>query len=162
MKRTSQQIFSAALKKKKKKNLSSCVVFNSIQSVGRHALWLCLIYLKFPDMWVERSLFTCCIDWWWRWKLLSLWAPPTATLWAELEWGDNSFNSCKLSDRSEYTQGRFIWFMINSCECGWSTTLFWEAASQNRSNSQRFGQNNCISPEHLFRVSKLVSAIISL
>lgn len=148
MKRTSQQMFYRGTKKKNNK-------------ISQHALWLCLIHLKFPDMWVEWSLFTCRIDWWWRWKLLSLWASPTSP-WAELKWGDNSFNSCKLSDRSEYTQGRFIWFMINSCECGWSTTLFWEAASQNRSNSQRFGQNNCISPEHLFRVSKLVSAIISL
>lgn len=88
--------------------------------------------------------------------------PSTPAPWVELEWGDNSFNSCKLPDCGEYTQGRFIWFMINSCECGWSPTFFiLEAASQNRSHSQRLGQNNCISPKHLFRVSKLVSTIIS-
>lgn len=43
--------------------------------------------------------------------------------WLELEWEDDSFNSCKLSNCSEYTQERFIWFMINSCECAWSTTF---------------------------------------
>lgn len=89
-------------------------------------------------------------------------APPPPAPWVELEWRDNSFNSCKPSNCGEYTQGRFIWFMINSCECGWSPTFFiLEAASQNRSQSQRLGQNNCISPKHLFRVSKLVSTIIS-
>lgn len=46
--------------------------------------------------------------------------------WLELEWEDDSFNSCKLSSCSEYTQGWFIWFMINSCECGWSTTFLGE------------------------------------
>lgn len=44
----------------------------------------------------------------------------------ELEWKDDSSNSCKLSNCSEYTEDRFIWFMINSCECGWSTTFFGE------------------------------------
>lgn len=44
----------------------------------------------------------------------------------ELEWEDDSFNSCKLSNCSEYTQDWFIWFMINSCECSWSTTFLGE------------------------------------
>lgn len=50
--------------------------------------------------------------------------------WQELEWEDDSFNSCKLSNFCEYTQDRFIWFMINSYEYGWSTTFCGEQAAR--------------------------------
>lgn len=75
---------------------------------------------------------------------------PLKPQWVELKWEDDSFNSCELSNCSEYTQDWFIWFVINSCECCPSGRVFWGAASQNWSNSRRFEENNCVSPEHSF------------
>ena len=72
--------------------------------------------------------------------------------------------------RSEYTQDRFIWFMINSCEWNWSTMFFLfffffflgEQPARNWSNSQRLDGNNCVSPEHPVCVSKLVGTLRSV
>lgn len=71
----------------------------------------------------EGSLFTLCMDWWWWWwRLRFLWNP------CEWSWSGKMIllilASCPTAVNT--LRDRFIWFMINSCECGWSTAFLGE------------------------------------
>ena len=82
--------------------------FNSTKNMWRNWTGFCWMYPLYSAYWLMMMMRV---------------AFSLKPQWLELEWEDDYFNSCKLSNCSEYTQVRFIWFMINSCECSWSATF---------------------------------------